>query len=286
MPPAKKDTTLTIQKVQTGIATFSLKGRTPLIYNAVSEKARHELLYPAGKKGRAEKLTSVKHHPLNEYRGSVYGYRDTDDSPTRLYFPASAFKRSMMTAALDMPGVTKASIGRLMWVVGDRTPIWGIPELFMSVVRSADMNKTPDIRTRAILPEWCAEITVQFAQPILGPQQIANLLQAAGDFVGVGDFRQEKGAGSYGQFDIVSGNDKMIARLRQTADRAVQDGALADPQCYDDESDRLLAYWNMKFAEQGARAKLIVGEAIEGATTVTEELTEEEEETEDAATAA
>ena len=70
----------------------------------------------------------------------------------------------------------------------------------MDITRSADINKTPDVRTRAFLPEWATEITVRYARPTLSQHDIATLLLNAGMVCGVGDFRQEKGKGSFGTF--------------------------------------------------------------------------------------
>ena len=76
----------------------------------------------------------------------------------------------------------------------------------MDVVRSADMNKTPDIRTRAFLPRWGAEIDIAFVISALSVHSIISLLANAGIIVGIGDFRQGKGKGSFGTF-AVAGDD-------------------------------------------------------------------------------
>ena len=77
----------------------------------------------------------------------------------------------------------------------------------MDIVRSADMNKTPDVRTRAYLPQWCAEVTVKYVVPTLSAHSIVSLLSNAGTIVGIGDFRQEKGRGSYGTFAVSGAED-------------------------------------------------------------------------------
>ena len=69
-----------------------------------------------------------------------------------------------------------------------------------SVTRSADINKTPDVRTRAIIPEWCLSATVQFTKPLLKENAIVNLMAAAGLTQGIDDWRQQKGSGNYGAF--------------------------------------------------------------------------------------
>lgn len=239
----QRETEVNILEITQGKITFFIRGQTPLILNSMSQKAMHELLMPKGRKTAADKAQSLKHNPLEEYRGSVYRTRQ-NDAPTRLVFPSSAFKKSMGTAALDIPGAKKAQIGRLVWVVGDTVEVYGVPQLFMSVVRSADMNHTPDVRTRAILPEWACRITVQFVKPAINEQSICNLLAAAGVTVGIGDFRQEKGAGNYGQFQLVSDNDKDYARIVKTGGLKAQDAALEDPEMYDIETEQLYTWFN------------------------------------------
>jgi hypothetical protein len=241
----QRETEVNIIEINQGKLTFFVRGLTPFIFNAMSEKAKHELLLPkrTGKKTAADKAQSFKHNPLEEFRGSVYRTRDNKAS-ARLIFPAAAFKKAMGTAALDIPGAQKTQIGRLVWVSGDMVEIYGVPRLHMSVVRTADMKRTPDIRTRAILPEWACKITVQFVKPAINEQSIFNLLAAAGVTVGVGDFRQEKGAGNYGQFALVPEKDADFARIVKAGGLKQQDAALESPEMYDIETEQLYAWFN------------------------------------------
>jgi hypothetical protein len=106
------------------------------------------------------------------------------------------------------------------------------------------MNKTPDIRTRAFLPEWCAEVDIAFVTPTLSVHSIVSLLSNAGVIVGIGDFRQEKGRGSYGTF-TVAGDDlgdmaDVWARITSQG-RDVQAEAMSNPECADDETRELMA---------------------------------------------
>ena len=116
----------------------------------------------------------------------------------------------------------------------------------MDIVRSADMNKTPDVRTRAYLPQWCAEVTVKYVVPTLSAHSIVSLLSNAGTIVGIGDFRQEKGRGSYGTF-AVSGAEDMgdyqeIWDEITKEDREVQKLAMEQPICADDQTAELMQY--------------------------------------------
>lgn len=233
--------------------TFQLLGQTPLIFNAMSEKAKHELLFPSKKKNKHEKETTMKHDPLAEFRGSMYRSQD-EKSPTLLYMPSTAFKKAMSSAALDIPGVAKTEIGRLCWVVGTTVPIYGVPKLRMDVVRMANMNRTPDVRTRACLDQWCAQITVEFIQPNLTATDITNLLASAGIIRGVGDFRVEKGAGTFGQFELVSADDASVKTIMREG-RKAQLAAYEAPECYDEESTSLFDWYEKEVVRRDRSSK-------------------------------
>lgn len=236
-----------IEKMSVGRVAFWVKGLTPFIYNAMSEKVKRELLLPKGKKTAADKAQNLKHNPQDEYRNSVY--RRPGSGPTRLIFPATAFKRAMSSAALESPGAKKAQINRLVWVDGEHVDMYGVPKLLMSVVRSADMNRTPDIRTRAILGEWCCQLTLKFVKPTMTEVAVARLLETAGLVIGVGDFRQEKGAGNYGQFSICNEDD--VSDIIKAGGLKVQDAALEKPDAYDIESRELLQWADEEKARRG-----------------------------------
>jgi hypothetical protein len=235
------DQVIDVVEVRQGEVEFCLLGNTPLIQERMSQKSRQELLLPKGRKNAAERSTTLKHDPLAEYRASAYTVRD---GPTLLGMPATAIKDSLRTAALDLAGVSKAQTGRLLYVVGDKVPIWGKPELLMAVVRSADIGHTPDIRSRPILPQWATRVTVRFTMPQMTAQAISRLLTMAGFTAGIGGWRQELGAGNYGLFSIVAADDPEFLDVVATGGRTVQEAALENPDTYDDETDELLRWYH------------------------------------------
>jgi hypothetical protein len=235
------NTSITVIEVSQGEVTFRLLGETPLIQEAVGEKARRELLLPRGRMNAAAKATSLKHDPRAEFLASTYRVRS---GPTQLAMPATAFKDAIRTAALDLTGVSKAEIGRLTYVVGDMVPVWGVPELLMSIVRSSDINRTPDVRTRPILRRWATEVTIRFTRPKMTEAAIARLLVAAGMTAGVGGWRQEKGSGNYGLFRIVTQEDDATWReIVASGGREAQEEALRAPVCYDEQTADLLDWY-------------------------------------------
>lgn len=236
-----------VLRIQQGRMTVFIRGTTPLIYNAMSEKVKQGLLYPK-KKTAVERQSTAKHDPIAEYRATMY---TTPTGPTLLCFPAVAYKRALASSALDLGGAKRAQIERLVWAIGERVAIYGVPMLRMDVVRSADMNRTPDVRTRAILPEWCCQLQLSYVKPTINDTIVANLLSSAGLIRGIGDFRQEKGAGNYGQFEIVDQGDSEWARIAANGARAAQEEAFESPLCYDGESESLLTWWQDEAKRRG-----------------------------------
>ncbi len=241
----------TILKVNKGVMRVRVVGDSPLIFNAMSEKARHELLLPKGKPNAAERAARLKHEPFDEFRNSVYLQPDPK-APTHLAALSSWFKQAMANAALDMPDAKKSQIGRLTWIPGERVSLYGIPRISCMIVRSADMNKTPDVRTRALLREWCAEFRVTYMTPLIREQVVANLLAVAGMTNGVGDYRQQKGSGSYGQFRCVEWDDPEWARIAKEGGRKAQEAAMANPDFHDEETERLLSWFVDEVKRRGA----------------------------------
>jgi hypothetical protein len=150
MAPKKTETAeIQIQPLKRGMCKLRIIGTTPLFQNRMSNKVKGMLLVGGSKKTRAEKL-EIKHDPYQEFRDSA---EILEGGPAALGLRVTALKAAMAMAVLETAGVTKASAQRLIFMPGDFTPLYGTPQLRMDVTRSADINKTPDIRTRAFLPK-------------------------------------------------------------------------------------------------------------------------------------
>ena len=246
-----KEEVAEVLEVSQGKIDCYVIGTSPLVLNRMSEKAKRELLMPKGRKTAVEKATQLKHIPIDEYRASAYRLSDPK-ADTLLAVMATSFKGALRNAALDLPGAKKSQVGRLTYIDGDYIGIYGVPQLYMAIVRSADMNKTPDVRTRAIVPEWAARFTVTYVKPLITAQAVANLLAAAGLTMGIGDGRPEKGAMSYGQFRLVGPNDETFKRIVKEGGRVAQEASMESPDFYDDETAELMAWFD---EERARRAK-------------------------------
>jgi len=243
---------MSISPLDTETLRFYILGTTPLICNRMSEKARQQLLMPRPRMNAVQKASNLKHDPLEEFRASPYTLEDPN-APTYIAVMASSFKGAMRNAALDIPGTFKSQIGRLVQVNGEYVAVYGSPVLKMDVTRSADAAKTPDVRSRVALPEWCAEITVTFVRPNLTKEGIANLLAAGGITSGIGDWRPEKGMGTFGSYQVVNADNPEFLRRQSEYGRAHQIAAMANPVSYDHETESLLDWYD---AEVGRRTKV------------------------------
>ena len=236
---------LDVLSVSRGRIEACVIGTSPYVCNRMSEKAKRTLLLPSRKKNAVEKQTTLKHDPIQEFRDSPYVFREAD-APTLLGFKKLSFKKAMAAAALDLPGTKKAEIGRRVWVADGLLHIYGVPQIYSTVVRMPDMNRTPDIRTRAILPKWAARVEVEFVQPLVTAQAVVRLLAAAGLFIGVGDGRNEKGTMSSGMWELVEPTDPTFLEIVENGGRAAQVEAMENPVAYDDETAELLAWFEVE----------------------------------------
>jgi hypothetical protein len=247
-----KEQALEIAKIEVGTIRFNLVGLTPMIMRRMSQKSAGELLLPKGRKTAADKAASLKHDPIAEYRESPY-ITESESAPTQIEQLATCFKKAIRNAALDFPGASKAQIGRLVWVSGERVSIYGVPQLHMAIVRSADINRTPDVRTRMIVPRWACSVSMRFTRPLINEQVIANLFAAAGLTQGVGDWRQEKGSGNFGQFRLCDDDDAEFQSVIAEGGRAAQIAAIEEPTPYDHETEELLAWYDVEIKRRGIK---------------------------------
>jgi hypothetical protein len=245
-----KEEEFAIQPLETRQIELYILGTSPMIQNRLPKKAREQLLLPPRATNKAARELTQKHNPPEEYRDSVYRCRDPK-APTMVHIPTGAFKKAMAQAALDIPGATKAEIGRLVSVLSPTVYLYGKPYLYMAVVRQAGINRTPDIRTRAIFPQWCCKILVRYVVGKIRQTDIVNLNSAAGIITGIGDGRTEKGTFDFGQWEIVNQDDKRWHEIANQG-RAVQIAALNDPECFDEDTEELFAWYEVEIKRREA----------------------------------
>lgn len=246
----EQTTEVTVVPLKRGSVLLRIVGTTPLFQNRMSNKAKQQLLVGGQKKSRADRA-ALKHDPLAEFRNAA---EIMPAGPTALGLRVVAVKSAMATAALETPGLTKTSAQRLLFMPGDLVPLYGTPQLRLDVVRSADINRTPDIRARPFLPRWGAEIEIQFITPQLSVASVVSLLCNAGVLCGVGDFRQEKGKGAFGSFRVLGEgeDDDEWNDLVASHGRAAQETALADPAYANTDTEELMEFFGAEVRRRAA----------------------------------
>lgn len=247
---ATEETTISVVPLKRASVKLRIIGTTPMFQNRMAAKAQQQLLVGSRKKSKADRA-AIKHDPMREYRDSA---EIQPGGPTALGLKVIAVKAAMCTAALETPGLTKTGTQRLLFMPGDFVPLYGTPQLRMDVVRSADINKTPDIRTRCYLPKWGAEISISFIIPQLSVSGIVALLCNAGVLVGVGDFRQEKGKGAFGSFRVLGEGEKDAEwdDLIKNHARKAQLAALEKPAYADATTEDLMEFFHAEVKRRSA----------------------------------
>lgn len=243
----KTETAIDVVSIKQERVRFCVLGATPLIHHKLSVRSQKELLLPSKRKNKAERESIAKHDPIKEFRESCE-YMDSGE--TYIGLLSTAFKGALANVAIDLPGATKAQISRLSYVEGAKVHIYSVPKLFMTPVRNSGMNRTPDIRTRAISPEWAAFVDVRYTVPMLTLKTISMLFQSAGMIGGVGDFRPQKGAGNYGTFTVVEEKDKAFQRIIKEGGRDAQIAAMKRADPYDAHSAELLDWFQNEAGER------------------------------------
>jgi hypothetical protein len=235
------DAAIHITQLKKGSLRVRVIGQTPLMQNRMSAKVMQGLLVGSAKKTKAEKA-AIKHHPVEEYRSAMELMKD---GPTAIGLRVVALKTAMCTAALETAGITKTASQRLLFMPGELTALYGTPQLDMRIVRSADMNRTPDVRSRPIFPKWGAEFDIEFVSPQLSAQSVAALLYNAGILIGIGDGRQEKGKLGYGGFRMIPDDviDDEWSELVAEHARPAQEAAIVAPEFFNDETESLFDFY-------------------------------------------
>lgn len=230
-----------IQPIATRRIIISLCGVSPLIMHRFARKAWQELLYPSGRKNAAERASSLKHDPLEEYRGCFYKNRD-DNTPTLFHLPNGMPHKSIAAAALDMPGVSRTAMERWTSIVDVNVHLFGVPQLFMAMVRNSDMSRTPDVRTRPIFNRWACTFEIAYKVQPLNDHAVLNLLAAAGFLVGFGDWRPQKG-GPFGKFRICQPHDAEFKDIVKREGRKAQVSAYEIPSYHDEDTQELMTWF-------------------------------------------
>ena len=234
---------INVQQFEQQTVRVRIEGVSGLVCNRMGSKAKQALLIGSGGPKKASTKKEVKHKPFDEFRDSMHLCPDAHDH-TSVFMPAVAVKSAMATSAIELEGVTAAAIKRLVYFPDEYVPIYGLPFLRMDVVRLAGPSRVADIRTRAFFPRWWSEFDVVYTPARITRESIFALLQNAGLIIGIGDYRQEKGKGSFGLFQVTTEELPSGA-----VDKQYQKARIDKPVLYDAETEQLMEFYQSAVAD-------------------------------------
>lgn len=199
-PKAATSNEIVIPPIQIATITIGLKGVSPLIMHAWSQKAIKMML---------DKQTGVpvpKKQPKNpedDYNGARYISSMGWDG-----IPATAFKGAMVGACRLVDNLNMTLAKRLFFVEADDIDaglvrIHGEPEMRQDMVRLE--TGVADIRFRPMYQPWRCSVTVRFLDNMIKPAAVVNLLSLAGMAEGVGEWRPgapKSATGTYGMWEV------------------------------------------------------------------------------------
>jgi len=168
---------------------------TPMLCHAWSTKA---LLQIIGKM-TGHDVERVKKDIMDEYEASA-----SRNVNGQLVVPCRTVKRAIEEGGGDNSGgvVSKAQLKRELRVRGNAAP-WDLRgnECVRDTRPVANDGGGIDIRTRMLIPAGATFDVVLEMPSSLSPKNVIKAMMAAGDVIGIGDWRPERG-GEYGTFSV------------------------------------------------------------------------------------
>lgn len=173
--------------------TLSLIGNSPLLMHSTAGMNQSN----EGLRTKATQITGEEEAEMGAYRDSGGGlvFPSIAISQT-LWGAASGIKIGKMTARNALSGLVQ-TVEFIPVLDPDTEKQLTYFELDTRFVR---IGKARVPRSRAKLQEWMMNVPVQFDPNILTVQAINELLNRAGTFVGIGDYRPSTGGGPFGRF--------------------------------------------------------------------------------------
>jgi hypothetical protein len=185
-------------KLQT--ITIRVQGDTPLIMNHWSQKAKE--IMRLTQMGGAKPKKAPK-DPAACIDDATYFI---SRNPERIGFPALAFKKAIVTAALTFDA-KKSQFSRAFHVLPDARLADGpmVEIFYKEKVGREDMVRvgmgSADLRYRPEFQEWWCNLKIRYDANQISANQLGFAVNQAGFSIGVGEWRVEK-SGESGMFHV------------------------------------------------------------------------------------
>lgn len=187
---------LLVKPIKVSRLRFGIRGTSPLIQHAWSDKGLKMLRMTA-----AERRKQPKEARNPEAEAESAMYRTEAGEPG---FPILAFKAALIGAAHKDLGLEKTLVRKSLFIpcrdANKCVPMVASDPICREDVVRVGQNQT-DLRYRPEFTDWKVTITCEVDLTALSEQDIVNLVNRAGFGVGVCEWRPEKG-GEYGRFEI------------------------------------------------------------------------------------
>ena len=175
---------------------FRIKGTSPLIVHAWSDKAKRMMREKqAGKKTK----TREARDPEAEVDAALYRTAEGE-----IGLPGMGFKNALVSAAHKDLGIDKTMVRKAVFL---RTsdPEKVLPLIADGYETREDMVRvgmgTADLRYRPMFTHWACDVTLEIDADLLKPDDILTLVDRAGFGVGICEWRPEKD-GEFGRFAV------------------------------------------------------------------------------------
>lgn len=217
MAKTVKTELITIKPIEMNTVEITLKGDTPLIMHAWSEKAKRMML--DAQQGKSKGKQKELKNPIDDFINSMYwltpmpkesteeAFEEAISNGAKFGFPVTAFKQAAISAAYRM-GWVKDKMGlRGAFFIesdyGDMLEIKSDPPIMREDMVKIGMG-TADIRYRGEFRNWSTTFRLKYN--VNGPfslENIINIINAGGILCGIGEWRPERD-GDFGRYSIVT----------------------------------------------------------------------------------
>jgi len=195
---------ITIHKPKKEFVDVEIVGKSRLVVHAFPQKTKHMIL--RGQQG--EKTGRVKRNPKTDYQACFYNLKPGKKGK-RYGFPVCAFKKAIIMAGSRFFNTKGTELSGMFFIQGepeigtsapmDCVEIRGTPRMREDVIRLN--GRTADLRYRPEFPEWSTTLRIEFNPDRISLESIVNLIDEAGNSVGIGEWRVEK-KGDWGRFEV------------------------------------------------------------------------------------
>lgn len=184
---------ITIPAVRRGEIEVEIIGETPLIVHRFSDAEQAKI---AGGQGHEPKVKKGPRKPREEFDAAMHRLPDG-----RHGFPAIGVKKSMILAGMRYNEAVGTVLYGALRIPGDLLVIESPNEPIMRTDRVVLQGKTSSLAYRPQYWPWRIVVPIRFIMNVVTADEVLNLLQWAGETVGLGDWRLDK-KGDFGTWRV------------------------------------------------------------------------------------